>query len=75
MIDFIGHISYLFLTIGIYLLSKHNKLGWIFSSVCQLGWIFIGFWINMTSLWTWAMLFLLMNLYGYFKWSENENKI
>lgn len=72
MIDFCGHISYSIILIGIILLSHKKRVGWLVCTAGQLGWIITGIVINMTSIWTWSIVFALWNVYGYWNWKYRK---
>lgn len=71
-LDVFGHISYLFLVGGVFLLSKKNKYGWLCHILGGSGWTIIGFMANYTSLWFWGIIFLILDSRGYWLWTKME---
>ena len=68
--DVYGHIGYLYIALGMWLLSKKDIVGWIYRFLGELIWIIIGFHIQMTSIWLWGIVFMVIDLTGFFKWRK-----
>ncbi len=66
--DRLGHVSYLFIAIGMFLLAKKNILGWVSRFIGESGWLLVGWAIGMSSIWTWGTLFLVIEVYGFRSW-------
>ena len=71
-IDILGHIATLWLVTGTSMLSMKNRLGWLVRAVGQVLWILIGAIMGMTSIWIWGLVFVAMDIWGYFKWKKND---
>lgn len=74
MLDIIGHIGYLFLMLGQILLTQKSVWGWAARFIGEVTWIVIGFFLGMTSIWSWGILFAIIDLRGFFKWKK-ERKV
>lgn len=72
LLDFFGHVGYLFIGLGIILLARKNILGWISRAVGEAVWLGIGFALGMSSIWIWSSLFLLMEGYGFWSWRQER---
>lgn len=72
-IDLYGHFSYLFILVGMVLLSHRHSIGFVLRFIGELGWVTIGIVLGMTSIWSWGILFMLNDLYGFTKWKSNED--
>ncbi len=70
VLDLFGHLFYASLALGMFLLAKKSRWGWVFRFVGQLGWLWIGVGLEMSSIWGWGTLFLFMECYGYWSWAE-----
>ena len=68
MIDLLGHIGYIFIASGMYLLSQKDGLGWVCRFMGEMLWVGIGLYINMTSIWVWGVVFMIIDLYGLMTW-------
>lgn len=71
--DLIGHVTYVTMLIGTYLLTKKKKFGWILRGVGNLGWIMIGYMLGFTSMMMWSSVLWLNDLRGFLIWREHEN--
>lgn len=68
MIDILGHIAYLFVMTGTFLLHpKFDRvtLGWTLRGVGDAGWVGLGISMGMTSIWIWGSVFVAIDLAGY----------
>jgi hypothetical protein len=48
-----------------YLLSQHERFGWVCRFLGELIWVAIGIYLGMTSIWIWGFIFMLIDLRGY----------
>jgi hypothetical protein len=63
--DHVGHVGYVLLAVGMWsLASGRARLGWPFRFAGELVWVGIGFWLGMSSIWAWGLLFLCIDLKG-----------
>jgi hypothetical protein len=74
MIDFFGHIGYGLIAAGMFLLSRKDKNGWILRFAGEGVWVVLGFALGLTSIWTWGLIFLGIDITGYVKWLASERK-
>jgi len=65
MIDYLSAIS---LLIGYYLTGKRNKIGWIFSLLGNIGYIYILFNTPFIGLFILSCFMSLMCIYNFYKW-------
>ena len=76
MIDILGHLFYAFIFLGLLLLNTKNKWGWICRIIGEIGWLCLGFELELTSLVFWGVLFVLLDIRGFIKWhKEKETKV
>jgi hypothetical protein len=68
--DFLGHIGYLSITVGVLLLARQNIWGWVFRGVGEALWVIVGLMVGLTSAWIWGIIFLFIEVYGYRKWKK-----
>lgn len=72
--NYAGHLGYLFIALGMYLLAKKNILGWISRFIGGLTWLAVGWAIEMNSIWGWGSLFLFIEIYGFASWQKELRK-
>ena len=72
MVDIIGHIGYAFLMAGQILLTAKSAWGWALRFIGELTWISIGFYLGMTSIWSWGIVFAAIDVRGFFKWKKEK---
>lgn len=75
MIDLLGHVFYLCLFLGMYLLAKKKKVGWFFRFVGELGWTSLGLALGLSSIVIWGIIFMVIDAFGYYHWRKHENTI
>jgi len=73
ILDVLGHIGYMFLAFGMYLLARKNMFGWVCRGVGELVWLFIGIEMQMSSIWFWGFMFLALEIYGFLSWKKLRN--
>lgn len=64
LLDAFGHVGYTLLGIGMLLIAQGKALGWAFRLAGELIWLVIGLYLNMSSMWIWGGLFLVIDLFG-----------
>lgn len=70
VLDVLGHIGYLLLASGMLLLARKNILGWACRGIGEAIWLFIGIEMNMSSMWFWGIIFLLIEIHGFVSWKK-----
>ena len=71
-LDLAGHIFYIFLACGVYLLSKKDINGWLYRLVGETGWVALGLIMGMTSIWIWGLIFMVIDIRGFLEWRKKE---
>jgi hypothetical protein len=71
-IDLFGHLFYAFIALGMLLLAYKSKWGWVSRFVGELGWLWIGVEMEMSSIWSWGALFLVIECYGFWSWTRKS---
>lgn len=75
IIDALGHLFYAIVFTGSWLLShRHSKFGWVLRAIGHAGWIYLGFQVGLTSIWMWETFMLVNDLYGFWKWRQDEKE-
>ena len=73
-IDVCGHVAYLFLVAGMVLLTRKNLWGWACRFIGEIGWVVIGFIMGMTSIWLWGLVFMCIDIKGFYEWWKWEGQ-
>ena len=64
----LGHIGYILILLGMFLLANASYWGWLFRIVGELIWTYVGLKLHMSSIWLWGFIFILFDTYGFIKW-------
>ena len=70
--DLLGHVAYLFIFSGMWLLGKKNIWGWPLKAVGDVIWLVLGIQLGMSSIWMWEIGFLSAAAYGVYCWRKSE---
>jgi hypothetical protein len=73
-VDIAGHFSYISVALGMWCLARQNRLGWAFRFIGEAGWVAIGLYMGMSSIWLWGILFMGIDFYGYKQWEKNSDQ-
>ena len=73
MLDIFGHLSYILIGFGTYLVARKNTKGWWVRATGNLGWVIIGCFLGLSSIILWEGAFLIGDLWFGYKW-KNETK-
>lgn len=65
----LGHLAYVFIASGQVLVAHYHPAGWALRLVGEALWLWIGWRLGMSSIWTWGCLFVALELYGLLSWS------
>ncbi len=68
-LDAWGHIGYILIFAGMYLLGQKAKVGWVSRCLGDAVWVVVGFAMGMTSIWAWGLVFMANDVLSYRKWS------
>jgi hypothetical protein len=72
MIDALGHLAYLFLFVGMFLLARGHRAGWLLRIVGSLMWAALGFPLAMTSIILWDLAGAGIDAYGFYRWRTGK---
>ena len=72
-IDGMGHVGYLYIALGMGLLSNRLKSGWVFRFIGEAIWVGLGITLGLSSIWIWGTIFCVIDIRGYLKWRELEH--
>lgn len=70
--DFWGHIGYIFILIGMILLTRKNIWGWVCRFIGEVVWLLVGLSMGMSSIWFWGSIFLVIDVVGFLKWKREK---
>ena len=70
MIDALGHLFYLFLVLGMVLISRRSAWGWALRLAGDLGWFSLGVALGLSSVMLWSAVFALIDFRGWQNWRE-----
>ncbi len=65
MIDLFGHAMYAVLMTGTWLGAKGCAVGWLLRMLGDLGWMWIGYKMKMTSIIIWSAVFFLVDTFAF----------
>jgi hypothetical protein len=68
--DATGHVGYAFLLLGMVLLAMKNRWGWVCRFVGEVVWVILGFAMGFSAMWFWGLIFLGIEVYGFWNWSR-----
>lgn len=71
-LDIAGHFGYAFIALGVYLLAQKSAWGFACRFIGEVIWLVVGVLLGMSSIWTWGILFLFIDGYGFIKWRRDE---
>lgn len=69
---FLDWISMALSLLAVYLLGQKNRIGFISFMISNVGWIIIGIWADSYGIIVGNIVFLGLNLRGYFKWQAED---
>ena len=73
MIDLCGHVGYILLLVGTYLVSKNHAAGWAMRGVGSAIWLCVGAVMGMSSIWIWGSFFLVLDVVGFRRWKRKRS--
>jgi len=73
-LDIFGHVGYVFIAVGLLLLGREYKSGWLFRLVGELIWVLIGIEMHMSSIYIWSSIFMGLDILGYMRWRKNAHQ-
>lgn len=71
-IDVSGHLSYLLIVLGTFMVGRKNKWGWVLRALGETGWLTLGFILGLSSIWAWGFVFLCIEAYNFWKWHYED---
>lgn len=72
-IDLWGHVGYLFIFVGLVMIGVKNHNGWLFRLTGEGIWVILGYEMGISSLWTWGLLFMGIDVAAYMLWRKRED--
>lgn len=66
-IDLLGHLGYVLLFFGQLGVARKNSLGWLGRLGGELVWLVIGIYLGLSSIILWGSIFLMVDLYGWYR--------
>lgn len=75
MIDLFGHLGYVLLLFGQWLLVHRRVSGWLFRLVGGAIWLVLGIILNLSSIYLWTAAFLVMDFRGWRRWAKREEDL
>ncbi len=73
--DVLGHIAFVFLLLGKFLVIHKYRWGFLSWAVGAGMWAYIGYNIGMGSLVVWNGIYIAMYLYGFYYWGKPNHKV
>lgn len=73
MIDFIGHLAYVALVLGTWLVGKRLTAGWILRASGSATWAVLGVLMAVSSIWFWSVVFLATDVLGFYRWKRKQD--
>jgi len=70
--NLLGHIGYCFLALGTLLVARKIMIGWPLRMIGEVFWAIAGFMLALSSIWFWCILFLCLDVYGYYSWNKKQ---
>lgn len=67
MIDIMGHVSYIFIVLGMALLARGRTVGFLFQSLGAFIWMICGIFLGLSSMIIWNTVLVIIGIYGYVK--------
>lgn len=71
-IDMMGHVGYAFIALGMYFIAQKSAWGFALRFTGEVIWLVVGLLLSMSSIWTWGLLFLFIDGYGFVKWRREK---
>lgn len=72
--DLAGHVGYIFIALGLWQLTKKKQIGWLYRFIGETIWVILGFVLNLTSIWAWGIIFMLIDLKGFYADQDKQRK-
>lgn len=71
-IDFIGHVGYALLVVGMILVARKKTMGWLFRLTGEFIWAGLGLKLGLTSIWFWGVIFIMIDILAYCHWRISD---
>ena len=71
IVDLIGHFAYLLSVLGTIYVSKKDKNGFLARVISDIIWCLIGLYLNLSSIFIWSIVFLIVDIRAYRKWRDD----
>jgi hypothetical protein len=70
VIDAFGHIAYSLIGAGMVMLARNNPVGWLVRLAGEFIWVVLGFFLGLSSVWLWGIVFMAIDTVGFYKWRK-----
>jgi hypothetical protein len=70
VIDLFGHVAYILIFSGGWLIGRQCRIGWIAYFVGNLGWLALGIALGLQSVIFWSFVGCLLNVYNWHQWRK-----
>lgn len=71
-LDLLGHVGHGFIALGMFLVYKKSAWGWASRFTGESIWMILGLMMGMTSIWSWGMGFMILDVVAFRKWREDK---
>lgn len=72
MIDFLGHIGYIIVVLGVWQITRQKRIGWVIHGFGSLFWMGLGLLMGMSSIFLWSIVFLVLDVVGFYRWKAKQ---
>jgi hypothetical protein len=72
VIDFFGHLAYILLVAGTWLVGRYWIGGWLIRATGSTMWLILGIIMGMSAIWFWSGVFLVTDLLGFYRWKMKQ---
>jgi hypothetical protein len=68
--DIAGHIAYIFIVLGIYLIGRRKRIGLLSQAVGCVIWVGVGIALELSSAIIWNIVIGLVSVHAYLNWKD-----
>lgn len=74
MIDAFGHIGYVALVAGTWMVGRQRIYGWAVRAFGSAIWMALGYAMALSSIWMWSGVFLVTDCVGFYRWRVKDKE-